>query len=148
MARFEISHSIEIDRSAATVYRYVTDLSQVTAWRPSVSRIEYDEDAPFGVGTIWHEITTFLGRDIVAHQEIAAVDVDRGFTIKQDAGGFTGYATWTFTPSGDNNCVASLNFEGELSGWFATLAAGLLTSQGKKRLTRDFANLKANAESQ
>lgn len=147
MAQFQISHAIEIDRSAATVYRYVTDLSQVTAWRPTIKRIDYDPDTPFAVGATWREYTSFLGRDIVAHHEVTALEVDRGFTMKQDAGGFAGYATWTFTPSGDDSCVAALSFEGELSGWFATLAAGLLTSQGRKALTRDFANLKASVES-
>jgi uncharacterized protein YndB with AHSA1/START domain len=147
MAKFEIGHSIEIDRSAATVYRYVTDLSQVTVWRPGVKRIDYDPDTPFAVGSTWDEYTSFLGRDVVAHHEVTALEADRGFTMKQGTDGFAGYATWTFTPTGDNNCVAALSFDGELSGWLASLAAGLMTSQGKKGMTRDFDNLKASMES-
>lgn len=52
-----------------------------------------------------------------------------------------------FEPLTTESSTFTLSFDGELSGWFASLASGLLRNQARKDMQRDLANLKAKLES-
>jgi uncharacterized protein YndB with AHSA1/START domain len=146
MANFQISHSVQIDRSAETVFQYISDISQVALWRPNISVRDYSGD-PFGVGTTWSEASTFMGRDMIVAHEVTELDPGRHFTMKQEASVVSGHVTWNLSPDSEDSCTATLSFDGETSGWIANLASGLLRNQAQKSMTRDLANLKANLES-
>lgn len=145
MAKFQMSKSVEINRSAEAIFQYLSDISQVGSWRPNVTIKEYSGD-PFGIGSTWDDVTTFLGRDMVTKTEVTAVEPGRGYTMKQETNGFAGYATWTITPGSGDSCTATLSFEGETSGWMAGLASGLIRNQAQQSMERDLGNLKANLE--
>lgn len=145
MATFQIAESVEIDRPADTVFRYVTDLSRQPLWRPNVSIRDLSGE-PLRVGTTWSEVSKFMGREMVVDFEVTALEQGRRLEMKQEGAGVSGKLTWSFSPIMDDSSEFTLSFDGELSGWLAGLASGLLRNQAQKDMKRDLANLKSNME--
>ena len=146
MANFQTSESVEINRPAGTVYNYVTDISQATSWRPNLTVRDFSGE-PVEVGSTWHDVTKFMGREMVINVEVTGLEAGQYFEMKQEGGVVSGNITWNFSPSTDDSCTATLNFDGELSGWLASLGSGLLRNQAEKAMKRDLANLKSDLES-
>ena len=146
MATLQIARSVEINRPVESVFRYVTDISQAPSWRPNLSVRDFSGE-PFEVGTTWSDVTKFMGRDIVVNVEVTELEPERHCEMKQEGGVFSAIMTWDFSPDADDRSTAALSFEGELSGWMASLASGLLRTQAEKTMKRDLANLKSNLES-
>jgi len=146
MGKIQMSESIQINRSAETVFQCVTDVSQAPSWRPNLTVMNFSGN-PIEIGSTWDYVTKFMGRDLVAKHEVTALEAGRHFKMKQDAGVASGYATWDIIPVTDGTSTATLSFDGEISGWVAGLASGLFQNQAKKAMKRDLANLKANLES-
>lgn len=146
MAKFQISESIEINRPAVTVFQYVTDISQAPSWRPNLSVRNFSGE-PVEVGTTWSDVTKFMGRDMVIDVEVTALEAGRYCEMKQEGGVLSANTTWNISPGADDSSTFTLNFDGEISGWLAGLASGVLRSQGQKAMKRDLANLKSNLES-
>lgn len=146
MANFQISESVEINRPAEAVFQYVTDISQANSWRPNIIVRDFSGD-PFEVGTTWSEVTKFMGRDMVVNSEITALEAGRHCEMKQEGAVFSANVAWNFSPGTDDSSRFTLSFDGEMTGWLAGLASGVLRSQGEKAMMRDLANLKANLES-
>lgn len=145
MAKFEISHSIEIDQPAETVFQYVTDVSQAHDWRPNLSIKEFSGE-PFGVGTTWREVTNFMGRDMEIQVEVTELEAGRHCKMKQEGGPVSGSVTWDIRADTADSCTARLSFDGEISGWLAGLASGMLRGQAQKAMERDLGNVKSNLE--
>jgi carbon monoxide dehydrogenase subunit G len=146
MAKFQISESIEINRPAETVFQYVTDISQAPSWRPNLSVRNFSGE-PVEVGTTWSDVTKFMGRDMVVDVEVTALEAGRSCEMKQEGGVLSANTTWNISPGADDSSTFTLNFDGEISGWLAGLASGVLRSQAQKAMKRDLANLKSNLES-
>ena len=146
MAKFQISESVEINRPPETVFQYVTDISKASEWRPNLSVEDYSGD-PFGVGSTWRDVTKFMGRDMTVDVEITALEAGRHIEMKQEGSGFSGHASWDFSPGPDGSTTATLSFDGEATGWLGGLASGLMRNQAQKTMKRDLANLKTNLES-
>ena len=146
MAKFQMSDSIEINRRAGAVFDYVTDVEQAPKWRPGLSVRDFSGE-PFAVGSTWNDVTKFMGRDMVVNIEVMALEAGRNCEMKMDGGVVSGNLTWDFSPGTDDSSTATLSFDGEMSGWLAGLASGLIRNQAEKDMKRDLANLKSNLES-
>ena len=146
MAKFQISESVDINRSAETVFQYVNDLSQATAWRPQISIRDFSGE-PFEVGTTWNEVTNFMGREMVVSFEVTALEAGRGCEMKMDGGAVIGSTTWDISPISDESSTANLSFDGAVTGWMMGLASGLLRNQAQKDMKKDLGNLKSTLES-
>ena len=146
MAKFQISESIDINRPPETVYQYVTDISQAPSWRPNLSVRNFSGE-PVEVGTTWSDVTKFMGRDMVVDVEVTALETDRYCEMKQEGGVLSANTTWNISPGADDSSAFTLSFDGEVSGWLAGLASGILRNQAQKAMKRDLANLKSNLES-
>lgn len=79
--------------------------------------------------------------------EVTALEAGRHCEIKRGGSAVSGSTTWDLSPGTENSCTAPLSFEGEISGWLAGLASGILRNQAQKAMEWDLANLKANLES-
>ena len=146
MAKFQISESIDINRPAETVFQYVTDISQAPSWRPNLSVRNFSGE-PVEVGTTWSDVTKFMGRDMVVDVEVTALETGRYCEMKQEGGVLSANTTWNISPGTDDSSAFTLSFDGEVSGWLAGLASGILRNQAQKAMKRDLANLKSNLES-
>ncbi len=147
MAAFAISESIEINRPSTDVFQYVTDIKKVPEWRPTVSIRDYSGE-PFEVGTTWNEVSQFMGRDVVVSHEVTALDAGQLCEMKQETTGLlSGNIAFLFSGIAEEKSEFTLSFDGEISGWLAGLASGLLRNQAQKAMKRDLASLKATLES-
>jgi carbon monoxide dehydrogenase subunit G len=118
----------------------------VSEWRPGVSAQDFSGE-PFTVGSNWNDVSNFMGRNMVVKFEVTALEAGRHFETKMDGGVVSGNNTWDFHPGPGDSSTATLSFEGEVSGWLAGLASGLLRNQAQKDMKKDLANLKAKLES-
>lgn len=146
MASFQITNSIGINRSAEAVFQYATKITEAPSWRPNLTVKDFSGD-PLEIGSTWNDVTKFMGRDMVVKHKVTALEQGRRYEVKQDGGGASGIMTMSFSPDTDDSSTVTLSFDGEISGWLAGLAAGLLRSQAEKSMKRDLANLKSNLES-
>jgi carbon monoxide dehydrogenase subunit G len=146
MANFQMSESVEINRPAGAVFHYVADVSQAPEWRPSVSVRDFSGE-PMVVGSSWSEVTKFMGRDMVVNMEVTGLEENRQCSLRMDGGVVSGNMTWDFNPGTDDSSTFALSFDGEVTGWLASLASGLIRNQAQKDMKRDLANLKAKLES-
>lgn len=145
MANLQMSESVEINRSAEAIFEYVTDVPQAPSWRPNLVIRDFSGQ-PFGVGTAWNEVTKFMGREMVVNFEVTELEADQHFVTKQEGGGVSGNLSWDIKPVTDETSTFTLSFDGELSGWLASLAASILRNQARKDMQRDLTNLKSNLE--
>jgi carbon monoxide dehydrogenase subunit G len=146
MAKFKISESVEINRPSAAVFQYVTDISQAPAWRPTISIRDYSGE-PFEVGTTWSEVSRFMGRDMVVNHEVTALDDGRLCEMNQETTGLlSGKIAFLFNPITEHKSTFTLEFDGEISGWLAGLASGMLRNQAQKAMKKDLASLKSKLE--
>jgi carbon monoxide dehydrogenase subunit G len=83
---------------------------------------------------------------MVVDFEVTALEDGRCFETKQEGAGVSANLTWSISPIADDSSTFTLSFDGELSGWLAGLASGLLRNQAQKDMKRDLANLKSNIE--
>jgi len=146
MAKFQISESVEINRPSQTVFQYVSNVSQHPSWRPNLTIRDYSGD-PIAVGSTWSEVTKFMGREMIVNHEVAVLEPGRTIKMKQEGSGVTGFIAMDVAPNTDDSSTFTLNFDGELTGWIASLAVGILRNQAKKDMKRDLGNLKSTLES-
>jgi carbon monoxide dehydrogenase subunit G len=146
MGRVQITVSVEIDRPADAVYNFVTDVLKVSEWRPGVTAQDYSGD-PFDIGSNWNDVSKFMGRNMVVYFEVTALEAGRHFETEMDGGQVSGINIWDFEPGPGDSSTVTLDFEGETSGWLASLASGLLRNQAQKDMERDLGNLKSKMES-
>ena len=88
-----------------------------------------------------------MGRDMVVNFKVTAVEAGRQCSIKMDGGVVSGDMTWDASPNSEEGSTFTLDFDGEVSGWMAGLAKGLIRRQAEKDMKGDLANLKSNLES-
>ncbi len=123
MAKFQVSESIDINRPAETVFKYLTDISQAPSWRPNLSIRDFSGE-PFDVGTKWSEVTKFMGRDMVVDFEVTGLEAGRKIITRQEGSGVSENLAWNLNVGPDDSCTFTLSFDGELSGWIASLVSG------------------------
>ena len=145
MAEFKITKSVEINRPAEAVFQYVNDIPRTPEWRPSVTIRDFSGE-PLAVGSSFSELSKFMGREMVIKTEVTALEEGLRCEMKMDGGVVSGNMTWDFSPVTDDSSTATLNFDGDVSGWMAGLAKGLIRNQADKDMTKDLANLKSILE--
>lgn len=147
MANFKVSESIEINCPSETVFQYVTEISKQSEWRPTIVIRDFSGD-PFEVGTTWSEVSQFMGREVVVHHEVIALEAGRLCEMQQDTTGLlSGKIAFGFKSVAENKSEFTLSFDGDISGWMAGLASGMMRSQAQKAMKRDLASLKSKLES-
>lgn len=147
MAKFQISHSVAIDRPAETVFQYAMDVTKATEWRPSLEAVRDFSGKPISIGTTWVEVSKFMGREMLVNIAITAMEEGRKADGAMDGGVVTGNMVWAVRPDTDESSTFTLSFDGEVTGWLGRLGTGLIRRQVDKDMTGDLANLKSMLES-
>jgi len=91
-----VQNSVHIDRSAADVFAFVTDLANMPKWSSAVLRSSVSE-APIRVGTTFHTTGKLMGRTIRLEGRVIEHQPDRRFATKA-LEPYPLTVTWTFEP--------------------------------------------------
>jgi uncharacterized protein YndB with AHSA1/START domain len=94
----EVRQSVEIARSPADVFAFVTDPAQLSRWQDAVA-IEQLTPGPVGAGTRFREVHRALGRDRVEITEVAEFEPPHVFAMRVIEGPPVD-GRWTFEPAG------------------------------------------------
>ena len=65
-----VEKSIIIQRSIEEVFNYVSNLTHSAEWQSGLTEVRQITDRPLGVGTQYALVRTFMGRKMVADNEI------------------------------------------------------------------------------
>ena len=127
--------TIEIARTPADVFSYLTDVSNLPDWQAGVkSATERDGRIEESRSLLGHELQTAL--EITEHEEprlftLRALDGPVPFTVRHE-----------LEPA-DGGTRLTVTAEGDVPGF----AAGLLARRAEKQIRQDFARLKKILES-
>jgi len=122
--------SIEIARTPAEVFSYLTDVSNLPEWQSGVRAAELKGDRI-------EETRHFLGRDLHTTLEILENDAPRVFTLKA-LDGPVRFTVKHELESAENGTRLTVVAEGDVPGF----ASGIVAQQAKRQFSKDFARLK------
>jgi carbon monoxide dehydrogenase subunit G len=66
-----------VDRPMAAVVDYLRDFSHAQAWDPGTERCNRTDSGPIGVGSTWHNVSQFRGKQTELDYELVRDDSDR-----------------------------------------------------------------------
>lgn len=136
MVRFE--SSIEIERSPADVFAYLTDVERVPEWQATCEQVTRISDEPLAVGSTFTDVRTFLGHKGESTVEVVELEAERRFSVKTAAGPIPFEVHHTLEADGEGT---RLTIAAEAGG-VPRLAGALVTPQGEGQLRGDLERLK------
>jgi hypothetical protein len=141
------SNSIEVDKSPAEVFAFVTEFPNDPKWQRGKKSCEWTSEGGLRVGATYRQQATFLGKDVLQNFTVLEVDAPRRVRYESKDGSFPLAVTRTVEDLGGERCRFTETVEGE-PGRFFSLAAPILQPLVKRTITRDFEVLKKLLESQ
>ncbi|MFE0704191.1 SRPBCC family protein [Streptomyces sp. NPDC058872] len=142
-----IKQSIDIDRTPADVFTYVTDPSHLPEWQESAVSVRKVDDAPFEVGSKI-AVTRRLGRrEFTTTMQVMEWEPPRRWHLHGVDGPVRSDVQGTVEPLGDgerSRLTLSLDFEGR--GLGKALVPLVVRPQVRKEMPRDERTLKGILE--
>ena len=148
MGAFTISETVDINCSKEALYDFVMNIEVLPEWSNAIVAIRDFSGAPIGVGSTWVDVSKFMGREFSSNNEVVELDEGNFCVYKIDGSAFEGLNTFAVGTTEDGKATFTLKFDGEMKGFFASLAAPLLRSQAQSMARKDLANLKSIVEAQ
>jgi uncharacterized protein YndB with AHSA1/START domain len=134
--------SVEVARSPAEVFDYLTDVEKLALWQKSL--LEARADGPFKQGTRVVERRSLFGREAETELEVTALEPARLLTLKTIRGPVELEVDHRLEPS-DTGTTLHVTAAGKAKG--ALRFAGPAVAAGaRQELKRDFERLKALLE--
>ncbi len=96
-------------------FEYLADFSSVRHWDPSVVRANRLDDGPVGLGSRFHVVTQFRGREIELDYELIEHDPVRSLVLQADNGRVRSLDRITFEPAG-TGCRVTYDADLRLKG--------------------------------
>ena len=127
--------TIEIARTPADVFAYLTDVSNLPAWQAGV------RSATLRDGRV-EESRSLLGRELHTSLEVVEQEEPRVFTLRALSSPVPFTVRHELEPADDGTRL-TVTAEGDVPGF----AAGLLARRAEKQFRRDFERLKQILES-
>lgn len=87
---------IESRLSPAAAFAYMADFSNARFWDPSVSAATRTSDGPIALGSTFHLVSRFAGRDVPLDYTIVAYDPAQRVVLEARKPGFVSRDTITF----------------------------------------------------
>jgi carbon monoxide dehydrogenase subunit G len=128
--------TIEIARTPAEVFAYLTDVSNLPAWQSGVKAAELQD------GRIV-ETRSFLGRELQTSLEIVEREEPRVFTLRALNSPVPFTVRHELAAAGEGVTQLTVVAEGEVPGF----ASGIVAQRAKRQFSKDFARLKEILES-
>ena len=144
MAKVSTSNSIVVDAPIDVAFDKFNNPDVIPDWISTSIQIR-NLTPPFGVGTTYETVAKFMGREIVMSNEVVALDVPKLFAFHTE-GVFSGDIQHQFEAV-DGGIRVTITFEGEASGFFASLATPLIKRQIDRQMKNDLKNFKRFIES-
>lgn len=113
-----------IARPAPEVFEFFADASNNPAWQKGMQGCEWTTPGPIGVGSVYRQTASFLGRPVISVFEVT--EFEPGFKIRIETveSTFPIQVTRTVTPINAERCEVSAHITGEPPGpkWLTPLA--------------------------
>lgn len=139
MSQITGSKSIVVDAPIDKVFENFSDPEIQIKWFVEPHEVR-DYTPPLGVGTSYKIVSRFMGRDTVSQQEVI-----------EFAAPYRQVLRYTGVGSGESQHICeeveggtkvTLQFDVDMSGWLAKIAAPLIRRQIDKRMTADLQSFK------
>lgn len=101
----KVSKTVTLPRSPEEVFNYLADFSTTEEWDPGIVRATRTSEGPIGVGSTFHLVADFRGREVPVTYEITEYEPHRRFVIVGDNKQFKGIDEIVVSPDGDGTRV-------------------------------------------
>jgi hypothetical protein len=138
----ETSTSIEIERTAAEVFAFVSEFPNNPRWQRGQRSCRWTSAPPLRVGSTYDQQARFLGRDLVNSFRVVELDPGRRVRFTSVAGTFPLTITRTVEPLGDSRARFTEHVQGDARGVYR-IAEPVLRRLVRRTIKRDFPRLMA-----
>jgi len=143
-----IVESVEISRTPADVFAYVTNPSHLPLWQESIARVDSD-DAPTHVGTQVVVIRRVGRREMESTAEVAALEPPRTWSIRGVDGPVRGNVKGRVEPvNGGNRSRVTIELDLQGHGIGKLLLPLVVNRQAKREMPQNMQRLKERLESE
>ncbi|MCA9649570.1 MAG: SRPBCC family protein [Myxococcales bacterium] len=140
---FDFEHSIEIDRPAEPVFRYLADFENNPQWQGGMQSCRWTSDEAGVVGATYVQEARFLGRRIDTYFVVTELEPGRRISIESTQSTFPIQVTRSVQPLGEGRCRVTAHVRGQ-PGWPMSMMSGMV----RRSIRKDYERLKARLESQ
>jgi len=140
-----VTSDVEVDRPAAEVFRFIADAENNPRWQQGQRSCRWTTPPPIGVGSVYEQHASFLGRRIASTFEVVRFDPDRLITIRTIASTFPIEVTRSVAARGADRCRVSADVRGDPAAVFR-VAMPLLRRMVQRSVRSDYRRLKALLE--
>jgi uncharacterized membrane protein len=141
----KVDHEITVNRPAAEVFAYLTNIDTLPEWQASVVAARKETPGPVAAGTRFVESRRWLGHSVESTIEVTEHKPAERFTLRV----ISGPVTFRVTHSLDEQNGATrmrIQGEGEPHG-LARMAGGLMARRARQEFETDFGRFKSLLES-
>ena len=96
---------IESSLTPTAAFDYMADFSNARIWDPSVSAATRTSDGPVALGSTFHLVSRFAGRDVPLDYTIVAYEPAQRVVLEARKPGFVSRDTITFEPAATGSVV-------------------------------------------
>ena len=96
---------IESRLSPEDAFAYMADFANARVWDPSVSAATRTSDGPLALGSTFHLVSRFAGRDVPLDYTIVGYEPAQRVVLEARKPGFVSRDTITFEPAGAGSVV-------------------------------------------
>jgi hypothetical protein len=97
---------IESRLSPTDAFAYMADFANARVWDPSVSAATRTSDGPVALGSTFHLVSRFAGRDVPLDYTIVAYEPAQRVVLEARKPGFVSRDTITFEPAATGSVVS------------------------------------------
>jgi uncharacterized protein YndB with AHSA1/START domain len=140
-------HTIEIARSPAAVFPYLTEPELLKRWVGGLTTFEAVDGESASVGAQSRQVMVIRGREWKLDGELTALEPDRFVQARMTGKGFTIRTSYVLEPVASGTRLTAA-VESEFSLFVARLFGGLVSREAQRKLRADLARLEALVESE
>ena len=142
-----VNVSIVVERPFADVFAYLSNFENNPLWQGGMKSAKITSPEPFGVGSTYDQVATFLGREIITSFKVIAYEPNRMVKATSTASSFPITFMRAVEPIEAGTTRVTAVIEGDASGFYK-LFTPLMDWMVKRSIEKDYANLKRILESQ
>jgi len=138
----ELSASRAIDRPAQQVAEFFFDAGNNPKWQSGMRSCEWVDPGPIGVGSVYVQEASFMGRTITSRFEVTEHTPGRSITIRTIESTFPIQVTRTVEPIDERSCRVAARITGGPGGVFR-LFSPVIRRLAQRSVDRDYDRLVA-----
>jgi uncharacterized protein YndB with AHSA1/START domain len=135
-----ITVTVEIDRPAAEVFAFVSDVGKNPRWQQGQRSCRWTSPAPHQLDATYDQTAHFLGRDVVSTFRVSEYEPGRRIRFVSTSGPFPIDESRTVEPLGEGRSRVTAVVQGDASRTF-WMVAPLLRAMVRRSVRADYARL-------